>query len=276
MTHTGDAWSTDMLIDLLRRAPLLQELQNESLDRRDLQDRLNISRATSYRHCRLLEDLGVIEKSNGEYRLTDSGILLTDTLIRFEREATTALELNPILEAVRDVPVDIELEVFTDAVVTSAEHGDPYGPVARFVSLIEETEALRGFDMDVIVPLYIDEIQQRIVDGMETEAIAVTEVTRNILESYPEKCFNACASGNLTVKLHDDLPFGLVIFDHRVGIGVYEPGTRVLRTFADTDSPEVREWAEAVYELYDAEAVLMEEFTSQGFAQAMDSEAKTM
>lgn len=276
MTYTENARSTDVLIDLLRRASLLEELQDESLDRPELQDRLNISRATCYRYCRVLEDLEIIEKSNDGYLLTASGMLLTDALIRFEREAVTALELGPVLEAVRDVPVDIDLAVFSDAVVTSAEHGDSYGPVVRFLSLVEGTESLRGFDMDIIAPLYLDEIQHRIVNGMETEEIAVTEVTRNILDSYPEKCFSACASGNLTVKLHDDLPFGLAIFDHRVGIGVCEPGTRVLRTFADTDSPEVREWAEAVYELYDAEATLMEEFTSQGFARAMDSEAKPM
>ncbi len=178
------------------------------------------------------------------------------------------------MKAVQDVPVDLELEAFSDAVVTSAEHGDSYGPVARFVSLVEETDSLRGFDMDIIAPLYLDEIQQRIVNGMETEEIAVADVTRNILDSHPEKCFNACSSGKLTVKLQDDLPFGLAIFDHPVGIGVCEPGTRFLRTFADTDSREVREWAEAVYDLYDAEATLMEEFTSQEFTRAMESDTK--
>lgn len=276
MTVTADARSTDLLIDLLRRASLLQELQDESLTRRDMQDRLDISRATCYRYCRLLEDLELIEKSNSGYRLTDSGHLLTDILIQFEREAVTALELGSVMTAVQSVPVNIDAAAFSDAIVTSAEHGDSYGPVARFVSLVEETDSLRGFDMDIIAPLYLDEIEQRIVNGMETEEIAVPDVTRNILDSYPEKCFNACSSGNLTVKLHGDLPFGLAIFDHRVGIGVCEPGTRVLRTFADTDSLEVREWAEAVYEMYDAEATLMEEFTSQGFTQAVDSDTKQM
>jgi hypothetical protein len=59
------------------------------------------------------------------------------------------------------------------------------------------------------------------------------------------------------------------IFDDRVGIGVCEPDSRQIRVFVDTDSPEVREWAEAVYGVYESEAFLMEEFTHQGFDEAM-------
>ena len=275
MVQKGTDQSTEVLIDLLRRAPLLEALRGGSLDRRELRDQLNISRTTSYRYCRLLEEVGAIEKSNNGYRLTDSGHLLTDSLVRFERDATAALELGPVLDVVTNAPVTVDIESFSDANVTSANAGDPYAPVARFVSLVQETDSLRGLDLDVIAPLYIDDIQHRIIDGMKTEAIAITEATKNILDNSPKKCFDACASGNLTVKLHDDLPFGLAIFDHRVGIGVPDPDSRSLQAFADTDSPDVRTWAEAVYDTYASEAVLIEEFTHRGFAKALENEAIT-
>ena len=275
MTWVNKEQSTEMLIDLLRRSPLLEELQGGPLDRREVRDRLKISRTTSYRYCRLLEEVGAIEKTDDVYRLTDSGILLTESLVRFKREADAALELTPVLEAIQDAPVDIDLREFGDAIVTSAEHGDPYAPVARFLSLVEETETLRGIDLDIIAPLYIDEIQQPIINGMKTETIAISEATEYILDSYPEKCYDACVSGHLTVKLHDNLPFGLVIFDHRVGIGVPKPGSRTLSAFADTDSPHVRQWAEAVYETYESDAKLLEEFTQQGFSEALGSDGLT-
>lgn len=260
----------DLLIDLLRRSPLLEELQSGRLDRQELQDRLDVSRATSHRHTRLLGELGVIERTDGEFQLTESGQLLTDVLVRFKEEATAALQLAPVLEAVQAAPIEIDVEAFAGATVTGAEHGDPYGPVARFLALVQETEALRGIDTDLIAPLYISDIQERIVNGMKTEVIAIPDVTEEILASSPEKCFDACVSGYLTVQLHDELPFGLALFDDRVGIGVHEGDTRSLRVFVDTDSPVVREWAEAVYQLYKSEAISLEEYTRQGFQEAMN------
>ena len=274
MIHAATTEDIDLLIDLLRRSPLLEELREESLDRARLQARLNVSKSTSHRHTRLLDELGVIEKVNGEFRLTESGALLTDAMVRFKREASSSLHLAPVLEAIQNAPLEIDNGAFAGATVTSAERGDPYSPVARFVELVEETETLRGFDLDAIAPIYIDEIQQRIVNGMQTEDIAHPEVTRNALEGYPEKCFDACVSGNLTVQLHDNLPFALALFDHRVGIGVCEADSRQLRVFVDTDSPEVRAWAEAVYEAFESPAIPLEEFTQQCFQETMETMAR--
>lgn len=274
MTYRDDPEDLDLLVDLIRRSPLLEELRKDTFDRGELQDRLDVSRSTSHRHTRLLGELGVVEKTNGEFRLTESGKLLTDAIVRFKREASSALQLAPVLEAVQDAPVEIDTEAFAGATVTSAERGDPHRPLARFVTLVQETDTLRGIDIDAIAPLYMDEIQGHIVDGMETEVIALAEVTEEILAEYPEKCFDACASGYLTVQLHDNLPFGLVIFDHRVGIGVYERGTRNLRVFVDTDSPEVCEWAETVYESYESEASLLDEYTQRGYREAMEARAR--
>lgn len=267
---TAESEETDRLIDLLRRSALLEELQQEALDRGELQDRLGVSRATCHRHTRTLDELGVIERVDGRFQLTDAGRLFTDALTTFKRDAGSALQLAPVLDAVKDAPVDIDAEAFTDATVTSAERGDPYSPVARFVTLVQETETLHGFDVDGIAPLYMEEIKDRIVSGMETEDLVLPGAAKNTLDEYPEKCMEACMSGYLTIQLHDDLPFSLAVFDDRVGIGVCELDARQLRVFVDTGSREVREWAEAVYEVYESEAFLMEEFTHQGFHEAME------
>lgn len=270
MTRTEPA-DVDLLIDLLHRSPLLEVLDGEALDRRDLQERLGISRSTCHRHTRLLRDHGVVERHDGAFRLTESGQLLADAMGRFKREATSALELAPLLAALETAPVDIDRDAFLGATVTSAERGDPYSPVARFVELTRETSTLRGMDMDVVAPLYLEEIQRRIVAGMDTEDIARPDAARNALDDYPEKCMEACLSGHLTIKLRGNLPFALAIFDDRVGVGVVEPGTRSLRLFVDTDDPAVREWAEAIYAAYDDDAVVLEEYTAEGFRAAMEA-----
>lgn len=273
MTMPARSKDPDLLIDLIRRSPLLEELQQDTLDRDELQGRLDVSRATCHRHTRTLDELGVIERVDGRFQLTEAGRLLTDALTTFKRDARSALQLAPTLDAVGGAPIEIDAEAFAGATVTSAERGDPYSPVARFVALVQETETLRGLDVDAIAPLYMDEIQRRIVDGMNTEDITHPGAVKDSLDGYPDKCMEACASGYLTVRLHDDLPFGLAIFDDRVGIGVCERDTRNLRVFVDTDSSAVREWAEAVYEVYESEAILLEEYTQQGFREALEAQA---
>ena len=270
-THQTD--DLDVLIDLLRRSPLLEELKGEVCDHRELQDRLEISRATSHRHTKLLTELGVIEKVDGQFRLTESGTLLAASCTKFKREANTALQLAPLLDAVADAPVPIDNEAFADATVTGAEHGDPHTPFLRFLALVRETETLHALDLDLIGPVRLDDIKERIVSGMETELIGLPEVARDVIENYPENCIEACASGYLTVKLVDDLPFALTIFDDWVGIGVCEPVTRNLRVFVDTDAPAVREWAWEVFEVYDAEAIEMEGFGPGGLRQVMETPA---
>ena len=273
MGTTNQADDLDVLIDLLRRSALLEELRGNEYDRRDLQDRLDVSRATSHRHTKLLDELGVIEKVNGRFRLTASGTLLAETCARFKQEARTALKLAPVLEAVTDAPVPIDNEAFAGATVTGAEHGDPHAPLVRFIALVRETETLHALDLDIIAPARLDEIKGRIVDGMATELIGLPEVARDVIENYPENCIEACESGYLTVKLVDELPFALTIFDDRVGIGVCEPGTRILRVFVNTDVAAVREWAWNVYEVYDAEAIEMEGFGPKGLRRVLETPA---
>lgn len=249
---------------------MLEELQQTVLTRRELQDRLSVSRATCHRHTRKLQELGLIERLDGPFQLTEAGRLLTNSLTTFKQEVRSTLQLAPVLDAVGEAPVEIDAEAFTDAIVTSAERGDPYSPIARFLTLVRGTKTLRGFDIDGIAPLYLDEIQRRIVDGMETKDVVLPVAVKDSLDTYPEKCLEACVSGNLTLKLHDELPFGLAIFDERVGVGVCEPDTRQLRVFVDTDSPEVLEWAEAVYQIYNSEAILMEEYSHECFRKTME------
>lgn len=127
----------------------------------------------------------------------------------------------------------------------------------------------RGFDTASVAPTYMDEFHHRILDGMETEIIDSPEVAEDIMDNYPEKCVQVCVSEYFTHWLHDNLPFGLVIFDDRIGIGVRDADSRMPQAFVDTDSPVAREWAEAVYESYKEESIRLERFTKKGLREAM-------
>lgn len=259
----------DGFLELLRRAPTLEALRDGPLDRRDLEARLDVSRATSHRLTRWLGDRGLIERVDGEFRLTDLGRAVSASITEFKADVTTAFLLAPVVEALDETQPPLPLAAFRDAVVTTPGDGDPYAPMNRYVALVRETSTLRGCNTWAIAPTYMDEIQDRILDGMETDLVDPVSVVEDVMENYPERCVEVCVSGNLTIRLHDSLPFGLAIFDDRVGIAVRDPETTALVAFVDTDDPVAREWADAVYRTYVGESVRLEQFTRKGLRDAL-------
>ncbi|EMA43618.1 helix-turn-helix transcriptional regulator [Halococcus saccharolyticus] len=247
--------NTERLIELIRRAPVLEALREEGMmDRRELEQHLDVSKSTVHRFTRFLLENGLIERAGGEFVLTPLGEVSAEEIAAFDTSIQTAWQLAPVLEVANAHGVDIDLKAFADATVTIAAPGNPYRPVNRFMSLVSETDSLRGLDPASINPLHMDDIYQRIVDGMETEAVFPPAVIENILTSNPERAKTAFESGNLTLRVHDDLPFGLTLCDNRIGVGIYDEDTGLLRTYADTDAPAAHEWAEAVYTTYRDEA----------------------
>ncbi|MDX1584667.1 MAG: ArsR family transcriptional regulator [Thermoanaerobaculia bacterium] len=259
------------LLKVVRLASALTAFREKPRDRRDLEERLGVSKSTSFRFIRSLAEVDLLERASGTYALTARGAMIAEAVETFETNVRTAVRLGPVLETVRDVTPSIDVDAFADATVRTPEQGDAHSPVNRFISLVEGTTSLRCIDSNSIVPLYISDIQRRIIDGLEAEDILTPSVVANVLAEHPGKCIEACRSGHLTVHLHEELPYGLAIFDDRVGIGVRNEETRTLQMFVDTDSPTVREWAEAVFESYRSEAVRMERFGPRGFKSAIES-----
>lgn len=248
---------------------MLEALCEGPLDRADLEERLAISRSTSHRFTRALVDRGLIERVDGAFRLTAVGEAVTDSVVEFKADVSTATLLAPVLEAVGDAVPPVPLAAFANATVTSAAAGDPHGPMTRYVSLVRETSTLCGFDTWAIAPTYMGEIQERILDGMETELIDPLSVVEDVMDSYPERCVEVCVSGHLAIRLHDSLPFGLAIFDDRIGLAVRDPDAGTLTAFVDTDDPAARDWANAVYGAFESESVPLTEFTKRGLREAM-------
>ena len=260
----------DLLLDIIRHKSGLEALTNHPRDRRELERQLDVSRTTSYRFTRSFEKVGVIEKSEGKYALTAAGDEVVAAVDALETTAQTAIRLEPVLEVVDDTAYAFDLEAFAGATVTTTDQGDAHSPVNRAIALLQETDSLRAVDMNSIAPIYLSDIQQLIIEGMETINIQTPEAIANILVEYPEKCIEACESGNVTVLLHEGLPYGLLILDDRVGIGIRDEDSRTLQMFVDTDSSGAREWAEAVFESYKANSVEMVGFSPWTFRRAME------
>ncbi|MWG36972.1 helix-turn-helix transcriptional regulator [Halomarina oriensis] len=244
----------DRLVTLVRRGPVLAALRAEALDRRDLEARLDVSKPTVLRATGTLADYGLVERVDGRFRLTAQGEVVAAALDRFERVERAATRLGPFL-ATTDYGVAVEH--FADAEVTTRVPGDPYRPVRRFMSLVESTDRLRGFDVATIAPGNVETLYERIVDGMVTDVCYPESVVETIVESSPDRSADAASSGNLTLRVAEDLPCGLALFDERVALGGYDPETGALAAFVDTDDPDAYAWGEREFERFCADATVV-------------------
>lgn len=244
----------EFLIDVLRRLPFLTELRRGPRTRKDLGEALGLSRSTVYRATTELAEAGLVERRDGRHSLTGSGEAVMYDAGTFQKRALSAWRLAPLFETLAGCPVVIDPGLFTDANVTVAAPDAPYAPVRRFGSLVGETDELVGFDTTAVDPSGFRYLADRIYGGMVTEVVYEPPVVERLAATHPEEVETLAACDHLDVLVHDDLPFGLALFDDRVGLGGYETETGVLRTYVDTDDPDALSWAEGVYESYRAEA----------------------
>ena len=239
------------LFAAVTRREALAALAAGPLTRDELREELGVSRTTVHRTVRALESESLLRREGDGNALTALGEVVADATVEFEETLRAARHLRPFL-AVADVDVDVR--PFADATVTVQGPAAPYRPVSRFVSLLEETTALRGFDTAALAPLYVETIRERILGGMEAEIVYPEGVVDGLAEAYPEALSAALDGGTLRLFAHDDLPYGLALFDDRVGLGGYDAETGMLRAFVDTDDAAAIEWGERQFRRYRSEA----------------------
>ena len=248
---------TDELLDVVRHGPVLRALFSEPMDRREIEAHLGVSRATSHRLTRWLDEHGLAEKRDGRFRLTGKGISFAECVLSFERKVETSERLAPLLDVVCENHMEFVVEPFADATVTTADQADPYAPVRRFLGLLGGSRTFRGFNTTQMVSFAVAGGESAF-DGVDAEIIYLPEVVEALFEASPERARDAVDAGHLTLRTREALPYGLAIFDDRVGIGGYDEDTGAMTVFVDTDTAYAREWAERTYAAFRADSEPLE------------------
>lgn len=234
------------------RATALAKLARRPRSRADLLDVTGVSQSTMGRTLREFEDRDWIRRNGNEYETTILGGFVASGLGELIDRIHTEQSLRDVWELLPDEESGFTVEMIADGVVTVADAADPYRPVNRFLSLLRETNRFRfaGFDVGLLEPCK-DQLCQRVVEGMQAEIIDPPNVVQYIRSSCPDQFSETLACGDLTVRVHDDLPpYGVGIFDDRVAITGYDPSSGTVRVLVDTHARETREWAESVYETF--------------------------
>lgn len=234
------------------RVAALAALADQPRSRADLLEIAGVSQSTMGRTLREFEERNWIRRNGPKYEATPSGAFVAAGMRELVDRVRTEQLLRDIWEYLPDEDSGFGFEQVEDAVVTVADVDDPYRPVNRFLELVRDTDRFRfaGFNVALLEPCK-DQLCQLVVDGMVTEIIDPPTVVQYIRSSCPAEFSEMFEEGNLTLRVHDDLPpYGVGLFDDRIAVSGYDPDTGAVKVLVDTDSPASREWAETVYERY--------------------------
>jgi len=259
LTERGERLSTDDLVEVVRHGPVLEALFLDGpLDHRDIEDRLDVSRATSHRFTRWLDEEGYLRRAADGYVLSGPGQVVAEEVLRLEYNVAAAHRLAPLLEHICEEHQEFVVEPFAEATVTVADPGDPFRPMRRILDLLDDSETLRGFNATAMVPPGVPEFYDRLFDA-NAELVCLPSAIESLAAAYPDRIDALRESGRLTLYARDALPYGLLVLDDCVGIGGYDEDTGTLRVFVDSDDRTAREWAERAFEAYRSDSRLLEE-----------------
>lgn len=241
----------DDVTEVVKRGPILDALRDEPQDANRLDERLAFSRSTIHRATNDLVDLGLLRKRDGRFELTSFGRVVEQRLADFRRDLDTADRLSPFLDAV-EPGVELPLDRLADATVSGPERGRAHFAVKRISDLMSESASLRTF-AGVVSPIYVDICCREAKAGAHVQAVFDRQVVDVLFNEYATEYREAIEQGELEVRIRDDCPFELFLFDDRVGMTAHDDGGQATMFVESTDAT-VYEWAEALFERYRSES----------------------
>lgn len=253
----------EFLVRSDHRVAVLGMLAERSRDRTDLRSATGASHSTMGRVLSEFEDRRWVVRNGRAYELTVLGEFVANRL----EEVRDAMQLERTLRDVAQwLPHELDgfsVDLFTDAVVSHPGPGYPYQPVERITHLLGETETMYGFGMAMLKSSNLEAFFDRTLEDLDCEYVYPPAVFEELLSWDEETVMEATTRPGYTVLLHDALPVrewcGVCLFDERVSICFYDPQTGLLQALVDTESAEMRAWAESTYERYRSEARPLEE-----------------
>ncbi len=239
--------SHSLLEVVQRRVAVLECLGDAPLEKRELTDRLDVSRQTVDRAIRELESADLIERTDDGYRLTLFGDLAY-------REFEALLDRYERLCLARDLlihlPPDTRFgaEVLREADVVRSDHPLPHEPIRELERLVEGATRITGYS-PVSFPQYVSLFhRQSTRTDTEIELYLDASLIGRLRADYGEELHEALSAPNATLYgLPEPLcpNMGLVLLDDStVWIGVYDANGNVrgaITTGADTAVAWARE-----------------------------------
>ncbi|MFC7228016.1 DUF1724 domain-containing protein [Salinirubellus salinus] len=232
---------------LLDRAPMLEATRGDSLDRSQLQDELDISRATAYRRTSTLTEHGMLEKTPAGYQTTGSGRAVLEAVEQFKRSLAAIDKLEPLLAQLSAPELTRNVHLFADADLHVARPQNPNEPIEPWLEHFDEFDYARSLVVAGCPPKVTELGIKHAQNGVDFEAIC-TPLALQADQNASEEAFETIANADApALYTHPALPFTMGIIDDVVIIGGFDDETSLPVASLTTENPEARRWAEDLY-----------------------------
>lgn len=248
------------------RLALLERLREQPGTPADLADALPMSHRSVQRNLAEFTERGWAEKTEGRYRLTATGELVTREHADYVAALARIETLAPLFRHLpaTDAP---DPRWLADADLAVAEPDNPHAPVDHYTTELRrfETDTVRMLS-PVLSRLLHDAHADLAMDGVYTELVMADEMVERARELNPAE-FNVVVSVDVLdlYRSPDEVELGLALGTDRVLLAAYDDD-RQLRACAASSDPDLLAWAEARFERYRDRAELVEPTISIPFS----------
>jgi predicted transcriptional regulator len=245
----------DELVGLTRRWPVLDVLRAGPLDRRDLQERVGVSRPTIHRQLRALRDDGLVTKGDGTFALTPVGELAATEFGRVFEAMDTVSALSRVVPSLPVAELGLEVDRLRDADVTLPRHNDPFAPTRRMLRTVHGADHVRMATY-TFLPEGDPAARRCFVEERQSfEGVLDPGLVRSLLEDPASTAHlrELLTRGARIGIAPEPVPVVLTIADEQVVIGAVDDDGSPQGVIV-TDDEVIRAWAEATVEDYLAEA----------------------
>jgi predicted transcriptional regulator len=237
--------NTDEFVGLTRRWPVLDALRAGPLDRRDLQERVGVSRPTIHRQLRALGDAELVTKQNGTFALTPVGELAATEFGRMFEIMDTVSTLSQVVPWLPVAELDFEFDRLRGAEVTLPSRNDPFAPTRRMLRAVHGADHIRMLTYTFLPEG--DPAARRcfVEEGQYFEGVLDSTLVRSLLDDPASTAHlrELLTRGARISVAPEPVPIILTIAHERVIIGAVDDGGSP-RGLIVTDDEVIRAWAE--------------------------------
>lgn len=173
------------LITLIKRVDVLEVISYGCTHKREIEDDLDISRATIDRAIRRLDDCGIVERDGPECQLTLYGRLLLETYQTLSEEINRLAEAQEILSALPD-ETKFNTNFIANAKITTCTSASPLTIYRKTERVLRQSNHIRGI-YPVLPPYSIDLLESLDEQGTTLELICSDEVIEEMVTNYGER-----------------------------------------------------------------------------------------
>lgn len=241
----------DVMETVFKRIEFLEALAKDPSEKRELVDRLDVSRSTVNRGLWDLEQYNLVEYDRDAYRLTITGRLFHEQYTQYEASAATVTAASDLLQYLPpDAPISMEFLRGADVFVS--EDPVPHVPATVLAEIVEQAERLRAFSRAHASPKSVDALREVLQDGGVAEIVFREQVFEHVRSTY-DWFADRIAAGDIRPYLIEDVPYGLILADQDEEtygcIVVYDEESSIAGILVN-DTQAALEWATDLFRLY--------------------------